>query len=106
MELIHIDISPTFKKGDPPPADKNAYTHWHEWADVQHKSGLRQGFCPTCCKWFFPQEDCGHDKSERETIRQFNKTTREAQKLADQMELSRAKQIVDKHTKKPTRSRP
>lgn len=41
------------KKGDPPPT---GYLDWHEWADVQHKAGLRQVQCGVCGLWRFPQE--------------------------------------------------
>lgn len=43
----------TYKKGDPPPS---GYIQWHEWAKVQHRSGLRQKRCPVCGLWRFPQE--------------------------------------------------
>ena len=44
---------PDFKPGDPAPA---GYLAWHEWADVQHKAGLRQKECGRCGKWKYPQE--------------------------------------------------
>ena len=43
------------KPGDQPPT---GYADWIDWADVQHKAGLRQHRCPTCRKWRFPQERC------------------------------------------------
>lgn len=43
-----------YKPGDPPP---DGYLAWHEWAEVQHKAGLRQRQC-LCGKWVFPQEAC------------------------------------------------
>lgn len=42
-----------YKPGDPAP---DGYVQWHEWAEVQYKSGLRQKACPTCGLWRFPQE--------------------------------------------------
>ena len=32
---------------------------WHEWAEVQHKSGLRQKECGRCGKLKYPQELSG-----------------------------------------------
>lgn len=52
---IYLSVTPDFKVGDPPPHE-SAYTHWHEWADVQHKGGLRQAQCGSCARWHFPQE--------------------------------------------------
>lgn len=51
----HVSASPGFKKGDPAPA---GYCLWHEWAEIQHKAGLRQTKCDHCGKWLFPQEKC------------------------------------------------
>ena len=42
-----------YQPGDPPPS---GYLDWHEWADVQHKAGLRQARCCDCGKLKFPQE--------------------------------------------------
>ena len=44
---------PTFKLGDPEP---EGYLAWHEWAEVQHKSGLRQKECGRCSRWKYPFE--------------------------------------------------
>lgn len=52
---VHIDFVPVFKAGDPPPTG-NGYNEWHEWAEVQHKAGLRQKKCKVCQRFFFPQE--------------------------------------------------
>ncbi len=49
----YILVMPSFKPGDPAP---EGYLQWHEWADVQHKAGLRQKQCGTCSKWCYPQE--------------------------------------------------
>ncbi len=42
-----------WKPGDQPPA---GYLDWHEWAEVQHKAGLRQTQCGKCDGWKYPQE--------------------------------------------------
>jgi len=44
---------PDFKPGDPAP---EGYLAWHEWAEVQHKAGLRQKECCRCGKWWYPQQ--------------------------------------------------
>lgn len=48
-----ICTTPDFKPGDPAP---EGYLAWHEWAEVQHKAGLRQKQCGRCGKWNYPQE--------------------------------------------------
>ena len=53
LGVIHVDIISFFKPGDPAPS---GYNEWHEWAKVQCKAGLRQSQCPTCNRWYFPQE--------------------------------------------------
>lgn len=45
--------TPDFKPGDLPP---DGYLAWHEWAEVQHKAGLRQKQCGRCGKFKYPQE--------------------------------------------------
>lgn len=47
-----VTLSPGFKIGDPEP---QGYLDWHEWAEIQHKGGLRQTQCPRCSRWQFPQ---------------------------------------------------
>ena len=46
-------VQPTFKPGDQAP---EGYLAWHEWAETQHKAGLRQKECGRCGKWKYPQE--------------------------------------------------
>jgi hypothetical protein len=46
-----------YKPGDLPP---KGYLEWHEWADVQHKAGIKQFRCKRCGKWLTPQEEDGH----------------------------------------------
>lgn len=48
-----ICTTPDFKPGDQAP---DGYLAWHEWAEVQHKAGLRQKECGRCGKWKYPQE--------------------------------------------------
>ena len=43
----------TYKLGDQAPS---GYLAWHEWAEVQHKAGLRQKQCGKCALWHYPQE--------------------------------------------------
>lgn len=45
--------TPDFKPGDLPP---EGYLAWHEWAEVQHKAGIKQEQCGRCSKWKTPQE--------------------------------------------------
>ena len=46
----------TYKPGDQAP---EGYLAWHEWAEVQHKAGLRQKQCGKCGLWRYPQELSG-----------------------------------------------
>lgn len=46
-------VQPDFKHGDQAP---EGYLAWHEWAETQHKAGLRQKECGRCGKWKYPQE--------------------------------------------------
>lgn len=46
-------VQPEFKPGDQAP---DGYLAWHEWADVQHKAGLRQKECGRCGKLKYPQQ--------------------------------------------------
>lgn len=43
----------TYKPGDQAP---DGYLAWHEWAEVQHKAGLRQKQCGRCGLWRYPQQ--------------------------------------------------
>jgi hypothetical protein len=45
-----------YKPGDQAP---DGYLAWHEWAEVQHKAGLRQKQCGKCGLWRYPQELSG-----------------------------------------------
>lgn len=62
-----LTVAGTYKPGDPPP---NGYLEWHEWAEVQHKAGLRQVMCGRCGKWRYPQElSGGMDEHEAKSRR-------------------------------------
>ena len=47
------DWQSTYKPGDQPPG---GYLAWHEWAEVQHKAGIKQVKCGKCGLWKTPQE--------------------------------------------------
>lgn len=53
MKVACILEQAAYKPGDQAP---EGYLEWHEWAEVQHKSGLRQKKCGRCGKWCFPQQ--------------------------------------------------
>jgi len=54
--VMHILIQKEYKAGDLPP---EGYLAWHEWAEVQHKSGIRTVQCGNCGQWNTPQELSG-----------------------------------------------
>lgn len=55
----------TYKPGDPAP---DSYLAWHEWAEAQHKAGLRQQQCGRCSLWRYPQELSDQvDRRERQS---------------------------------------
>lgn len=53
MHVACILEQDTYKPGDHAP---QGYLAWHEWAEVQHKAGLRQVECGRCGLWRYPQE--------------------------------------------------
>jgi len=53
MTFVHILEQRDYAPGDPEP---QGYLAWHEWAETQHKAGLRQKECGRCGKWRYPQE--------------------------------------------------
>ena len=53
MMQVHILAQATYQPGEPAP---EGYLAWHEWAETQHKAGLRQKECGRCGKWKDPQE--------------------------------------------------
>lgn len=72
--MIHITVMPEYKPGDQAP---EGYLQWHEWAEDQYKSGLRQKECGKCGKWKFPQElsqktiTCTLNSREGDVIEQY-----------------------------------
>jgi hypothetical protein len=50
---LHILQQAEYKPGDQPP---EGYLAWHEWAEAQHKAGLRAKQCGRCGLWRYPQE--------------------------------------------------
>lgn len=60
-----VCITDAYLPGDPAP---EGYLAWHEWAEVQHKSGLRQKECGRCGKWRYPQElSDQHDRTQMQS---------------------------------------
>lgn len=53
MKVSCILEQDTYKPGDQPP---EGYLAWHEWAEVQHKAGIKQVECGKCGLWKTPQE--------------------------------------------------
>lgn len=53
MRVACLLVGQDYEIGSMPPS---GYLQWHEWAGIQHKSGLRQQQCGRCGKWYFPQE--------------------------------------------------
>lgn len=53
MKVACIVEQDDYKPGDQPP---EGYLAWHEWAEVQHKAGLRPKQCGRCGLWRYPQE--------------------------------------------------
>lgn len=59
-ELKHLRVTlacvleqQRYRPGDQAP---DGYLAWHEWAEVQHKAGLRQKQCGRCGLWRYPQQ--------------------------------------------------
>ena len=52
-QQCHVDYAGDYKPGDPPPS---GFLDWYDWAEAQHKAGLKQTQCPKCGKWRYPQE--------------------------------------------------
>ena len=48
-----LTVAGNYTPGSQAPA---GYLDWHEWAEVQHKAGLRQKECAKCGRWKYPQE--------------------------------------------------
>lgn len=48
-----LTVVSNYKAGDLPP---EGYLEWHEWAEVQRRSGIKQVTCGKCGVWNTPQE--------------------------------------------------
>lgn len=48
-----MTVGDDYKPGDQAP---EGYIAWHEWAEVQHKAGLKQKQCCLCGLWCYPQQ--------------------------------------------------
>lgn len=57
IRLACLLVHEHYKPGDQAP---EGYLAWHEWAEVQHKAGLRQKQCGNCGLWRYPQELSEH----------------------------------------------
>lgn len=57
ISLACLLVQEDYKPGDQAP---EGYLAWHEWAEVQHKAGLRQKQCGRCGLWRYPQELSEH----------------------------------------------
>ena len=53
LRVVCILEQAPYKPGDQAP---EGYLAWHEWAEVQHKAGLRQKQCGRCGLWRYPQQ--------------------------------------------------
>lgn len=56
MSTLHVACileQDAYKPGDQAP---EGYLAWHEWAEVQHKAGLRQRKCGRCGLYCYPQQ--------------------------------------------------
>ena len=53
VTLVCVLEQQRYRPGDQAP---EGYLAWHEWAEVQHKAGLRQKQCGRCGLWRYPQQ--------------------------------------------------
>jgi len=51
--FVQILAQKDYAPGDQAP---EGYLAWHEWAEIQHKAGLRQKACGRCGLWKYPQQ--------------------------------------------------
>lgn len=85
MELAHISIAGDYKPGDPPPA---GYCNWHEWAQIQHRAGLRQKQCDNCGRWRYPQEIAESHMEKQVTYRTKKDSMLEENPIERMVEVS------------------
>lgn len=71
---VWLLVGGDYKPGDPAPI---GYVDRQEWHKVQHKAGYRQRHCGVCQKWLYDFEECGHDKTERLTLKQLEQLRRD-----------------------------
>lgn len=57
VTLVCVLEQQRYRPGDQAP---EGYLAWHEWAEVQHKAGLRQKQCGQCGLWRYPQQLSEH----------------------------------------------
>ena len=53
VTLVCVLEQQRYRPGDQAP---EGYLAWHEWAEVQHKAGLRQRKCGRCGLYCYPQQ--------------------------------------------------
>ena len=53
VTLVCVLEQQRYRPGDQAP---EGYLAWHEWAEMQHKAGLRQKQCGRCGLWRYPQQ--------------------------------------------------
>ncbi len=56
-EVVHLEVTPDYKPGDPRP---EGYNEFFAWAEVQKAAGIQQAYCRRCRLWLFPQEPHPH----------------------------------------------
>lgn len=61
-----MTVAGSYKPGDQAP---DGYLAWHDWAEAQHKAGLRQKECAKCGRWKYPQELSGQTAEYTGTTR-------------------------------------
>jgi hypothetical protein len=75
MKIACILVGKKYEAGSMPP---NGYLAWHEWAEAQHKAGLRQVVCARCGKYKFPQELSGKEDTYTASSRKRKVTITQA----------------------------
>jgi hypothetical protein len=67
-----LTVSGKYDVGSQPPA---GFLEWYEWAETQHKAGLRQVECHACGKWRYPQELSDETREYHATDKNGNRRT-------------------------------
>jgi hypothetical protein len=68
-------VAETYKPGDLPPTDENDYIGWCEWAEVQHRAGIKWTPCGVCGRHVTPQEQSGETAQTMAKDRKGNPVT-------------------------------